>query len=352
MRFFSLISLSSVVVFAVMVGAIISYAHTTGATIEQRINGYLIDIGYSAERIAVNTTARFDFLLFDEESGQETEFSDVWLRLERGEQLVFAGGLSDPYFGNAGMSIRFTEPGDYTAFVRYQRDSESLVETEFPFVVEPEVVSFWDKTVTRETLAISLGVMAVVSMALTFFGLRLTSKSSTPTEPKKTVPSLQPIWTIVRWRRGSNLLAWRSIASVLISVGIGCLLAIGLFFLYQHSANLRQDIGQWLTDTSTTPSAQFGSVSVVLTDSGFEPRELTIEKGTEVVFSTTAGRPYWPASNLHPTHEIYSAFDPQRALAPEETWSFVFERVGTWNMHDHIRAYYTGTIHVVEPKTP
>ena len=66
MRFFSLISLSSVMVFAVMVGTIISYAHTTGATIEQRINGYLIDIGYSAERIAVNTTARFDFLLFDE----------------------------------------------------------------------------------------------------------------------------------------------------------------------------------------------------------------------------------------------------------------------------------------------
>ncbi|MEZ4200784.1 MAG: hypothetical protein R3B69_04390, partial [Candidatus Paceibacterota bacterium] len=132
MRFFRLISLSSVVVFAVMAGTINSYAHTTGATIEQRINGYLIDIGYSAERIAVNTTARFDFLLFDEGSGQETEFSDVWLRLERGEQLVFAGGLSDPYFGNAGMSIRFTEPGDYTAFVRYQRDSESLVETEFP----------------------------------------------------------------------------------------------------------------------------------------------------------------------------------------------------------------------------
>jgi plastocyanin len=87
-------------------------------------------------------------------------------------------------------------------------------------------------------------------------------------------------------------------------------------------------------------------VSVVLTESGFDPAELQISQGTTVVFTTTAHRHFWPASNLHPSHEIYSAFDPKRPLAPEEEWGFVFNEAGEWGFHDHIRSYYQGVIYV------
>ena len=93
--------------------------------------------------------------------------------------------------------------------------------------------------------------------------------------------------------------------------------------------------------------AQSGTVEVVLTRSGYQP-EVVIRKGTTVIFKNELDKPYWPASNLHPSHEIYSDFDPKRPLAPEETWSFRFDRVGIWDMHDHIRSYYTGRITVVD----
>ena len=90
------------------------------------------------------------------------------------------------------------------------------------------------------------------------------------------------------------------------------------------------------------------TVNVVLTDHGFDPNHFRIKKGTEVVFSTTIGKQFWPASNIHPSHGLYPAFDPKRPLEPDEAWSFSFDNVGTWGLHDHLRSYYTGVIEVIE----
>ena len=86
---------------------------------------------------------------------------------------------------------------------------------------------------------------------------------------------------------------------------------------------------------------------VVLTAHGFEPREVTLVRGGTVTFTTTAGRPFWPASNLHPDHTIYSDFDPKEPIDPNDSWTFTFNRAGDWGMHDHIRSYYRGVIHVI-----
>jgi plastocyanin len=89
-------------------------------------------------------------------------------------------------------------------------------------------------------------------------------------------------------------------------------------------------------------------VGIVLTEEGFEPREIHITKGTKVTFTTTRQNQFWPASNLHPSHEIYPEFDPKYPLEPTESWSFVFDKPGVWRFHDHIRSYFTGTIYVDE----
>lgn len=89
-------------------------------------------------------------------------------------------------------------------------------------------------------------------------------------------------------------------------------------------------------------------VSVVLKEDGFEPRDIRVSRGTTVIFSTTRQNKYWPASNAHPAHDVYPEFDPQKSLGPEESWSFTFEKVGVWGFHDHVRSYFTGTIHVDE----
>lgn len=104
----------------------------------------------------------------------------------------------------------------------------------------------------------------------------------------------------------------------------------------------------WISKQKVPVAAQaVSSAQIVLSEDGFEPSEVTIKKGGTVTFTTTAGRPFWPASNLHPTHSIYSEFDPLRPLKPNEEWSFTFDRVGTHNFHDHIRAYFFGKVYVV-----
>ena len=52
-----------------------------------------------------------------------------------------------------------------------------------------------------------------------------------------------------------------------------------------------------------------GNHTIVLSDEGFYPEEITIQKGEVVRFVTERDKEFWPASNLHPTHEIYSEFD-------------------------------------------
>lgn len=92
------------------------------------------------------------------------------------------------------------------------------------------------------------------------------------------------------------------------------------------------------------------SAVVVLTEDGYSPEDITISKGTTLTFKTTRNSPYWPASNLHPTHEIYPEFDPQEPIEAAKTWSYRFDKVGTWHFHDHLAPYYTGSITVLGRK--
>lgn len=87
---------------------------------------------------------------------------------------------------------------------------------------------------------------------------------------------------------------------------------------------------------------------VVLTDKGFIPEQVSIKLHGTVAFSTDRNRPFWPASNLHPTHGIYPEFDPRGSLSPSGSWTFRFDKAGEWKYHDHLRSYFTGIIYVVE----
>jgi plastocyanin len=83
---------------------------------------------------------------------------------------------------------------------------------------------------------------------------------------------------------------------------------------------------------------------------GYEPRDITISVGDSIEFSTTGDKPYWPASNVHPTHRIYPDFDPKEPIQPEDNWQFTFDKEGEWRYHDHLAPFYTGVITVVPVK--
>ncbi len=90
--------------------------------------------------------------------------------------------------------------------------------------------------------------------------------------------------------------------------------------------------------------------TIVETDDGFSPKELTILAGDTVTFATKRPKSFWPASDPHPTHEYLAGFDPKQALTPGESWNFTFREPGTWRFHDHLDVSLRGEITVLNEK--
>ena len=103
------------------------------------------------------------------------------------------------------------------------------------------------------------------------------------------------------------------------------------------------------------PSSVESANNVEITASGFSPATLTVHQGDTVMFVNKDSSTHWPASAVHPTHNVYpesggcigSKFDACKRLAEGESFSFTFNEKGSWKYHDHLNPRNTGTI-VVE----
>lgn len=95
---------------------------------------------------------------------------------------------------------------------------------------------------------------------------------------------------------------------------------------------------------------------VIMTDEGFSPKEVKIQKGGTIVWVNKGSVAMWPASAIHPTHAAYpqkggcvgSAFDACKRIESGGTYEFRFDHVGSWKYHDHINTSHFGAVTVVE----
>ena len=110
------------------------------------------------------------------------------------------------------------------------------------------------------------------------------------------------------------------------------------------------------------------TILVSITEQGFEPAELIIAPHTKIIFINRDEEGHWPASDRHPSHTDYNGtdlethcsedyagepvFDSCKPIEPGDTWSFVFEKAGTFHFHDHVWSHLGGTIVVSEPARP
>ncbi len=78
-------------------------------------------------------------------------------------------------------------------------------------------------------------------------------------------------------------------------------------------------------------------------DTGFEPKELTIPLGTMVHFVNESEKEMWVASNEHPGHSILPTFDQ---FQTGDQYTYVFDKAGTWEYHDHLNPTAVGIIKV------
>lgn len=91
-----------------------------------------------------------------------------------------------------------------------------------------------------------------------------------------------------------------------------------------------------------------GDAIIKMGEDEYAPTNIRIKKGAKVTFVNEAESLRWPASDLHPSHLVYSAFDPKEGLAVGSSWEFTFDQVGEWGYHDHLAPYITGIISVTE----
>lgn len=133
----------------------------------------------------------------------------------------------------------------------------------------------------------------------------------------------------------------------IIYIILGVVILAGLFFVFKPKT---QNTPSSPTVTSNNSNQQVfvDTKTVLMKPEVFEPEALTVQKNTKVIFKNEDTVERWPASNLHPTHGIYPEFDSRQPITSGQEWSFVFDKVGTWKMHDHLAPFIRGQITVVE----
>lgn len=150
-----------------------------------------------------------------------------------------------------------------------------------------------------------------------------------------------------------NSTGWVAVAVVVV------LIAGGAWWYTQQPAatntneqGIPNETGGNVPDTTATEPK---TVTVNYTNSGFSPSTITINKGDTVTFTNSSSGNMWVASDEHPTHTAYAgtalsqhcpadsgvAFDQCVAGA---TYSFKFDKAGSWTYHNHAASQLGGTV--------
>lgn len=99
-----------------------------------------------------------------------------------------------------------------------------------------------------------------------------------------------------------------------------------------------------LAVTSTAILAPAAEIIIRYTANGFQPSLITVKIGTKITFRNESGSPMWPASAVHPTHQLLPEFDAKGSIANGSTYSFTFQKIGTWPFHNHLKPSLTGKV--------
>src|SRR5947207_2542475 len=75
---------------------------------------------------------------------------------------------------------------------------------------------------------------------------------------------------------------------------------------------------------------------IEMTKEGFEPQSVTVDENQTIIFYNRDTVSRYPASNPHPTHDLYPEFDPKKPILPGDSWPFRPKKIGTWKYHDHL----------------
>ena len=137
-------------------------------------------------------------------------------------------------------------------------------------------------------------------------------------------------------------MAFSGLYQTLIGRAAGSALALALACAIACSTSSTEDVAGPV-GTAVLP-VDPNAPTVVYGDQGFLPGRLDIPAGQQVTFVNNSQKAIWPASNIHPTHEIYPEFQAPRAIEPGQSWTFKFDQAGFWRYHNHLSPDKAGLV--------
>src|SRR3989338_3310775 len=161
-------------------------------------------------------------------------------------------------------------------------------------------------------------------------------------------------------------MAKSSSKSLIIAIIAIVVILAGAFYLYSPSKPnsynpQNQEANSVNQPTETSEGTSGGNTYYVdMTDKSFNPLRLEIKSGDTVIFRNTDKVDHWPASVPQPltgsypgydkdkcgTAEASALFDSCKAVAPGQTYAFVFKEKGNWGYWDRLIPSWTGTVTV------
>ena len=126
------------------------------------------------------------------------------------------------------------------------------------------------------------------------------------------------------------------LALVLIAVVILALAFLGFLFL---TGGKKPPVVEKPAVTKIASEAQ-----VEITKDGFSPETIQVQKGTQVTWTNKDSSPHQVASDPHPTHTNLKGLVSD-SLTQGDSFSFIFEKEGTFTYHDHLNPLkFKGTV--------
>lgn len=111
----------------------------------------------------------------------------------------------------------------------------------------------------------------------------------------------------------------------------------------------KQNQVQTESQTSSPAPTQSASTQekteITLTSSGFSPNQITIKKGTTVVWTNNSGKVAAVNSGPHPIHSSYAPLNLGN-FNDGQSLELTFNDAGTFGYHNHLNAGQTGSVTV------
>ncbi len=142
-----------------------------------------------------------------------------------------------------------------------------------------------------------------------------------------------------------------------IIVAVLVLIIIGSFFYVgsraqnaaQNQAGDNSTGTVFSTNVATSTTTTKSQMTVTYNGKSFSPSTITIRKGDTVTFVNQSTGKMNVASDPHPTHTDYPEFDQTKSSQiGSKTYTFTFQKVGTWGYHNHDNPSAKGKV-IVNP---